>query len=64
MRIINKENKMRAIIMTMIFLGFVIAALSGCETLNVTKPIMPIEEYEKMIMGRIGPRLCNVQTLP
>jgi DmsE family decaheme c-type cytochrome len=44
---------MRALKMSLIFLGFLIVALSGCDKLNVTKPIIPIEDYEKMIMGRI-----------
>lgn len=27
--------------------------LAGCETLKTSKPIMPIKEYEKMIVGRL-----------
>lgn len=32
---------------------FLLAALYGCETLKSSKPIMPIEEYEKMLIGRL-----------
>lgn len=37
--------------------------LSGCETLKVSKPILPIREYERMIVGRldanyVGARNC------
>jgi DmsE family decaheme c-type cytochrome len=44
---------MRAMKMTVIFFGLLIVALSGCETLKATKPIVQIDEYEKMIMGRV-----------
>lgn len=38
-----------------IFLIFIVllAALYGCETLKSTKSIMPIEEYERMLVGRL-----------
>ncbi len=35
------------------FLCFIMAAVSGCETLKSSKPIIPIQEYEKMLAGRI-----------
>ncbi|MBI4823263.1 MAG: DmsE family decaheme c-type cytochrome, partial [Nitrospirae bacterium] len=35
------------------FASFVLfIAISGCESLRISKPIMPIKEYEKMIVGR------------
>lgn len=44
-------------------LGSAVALLAGCETLKVSKPILPLKEYEKMIAGRldanyIGTRNC------
>jgi DmsE family decaheme c-type cytochrome len=36
-----------------IVLFLFIMGVAGCETLKEAKPIMPIEEYEKLLMGRL-----------
>jgi len=36
-----------------IFLSLLFMIISGCETLKQSKPIMPIEEYERMLLGRL-----------
>jgi len=52
-RIFIEENKMGSTQkMFILFLLFVIS-IAGCETLKESKPIMPIDEYEKMLMGRL-----------
>lgn len=38
--------------MFIVFFLFIMG-ITGCETLRESKPIMPIEEYEKMLMGRL-----------
>jgi DmsE family decaheme c-type cytochrome len=48
-----KENKMGPTQKMLIFLFLLIIGIAGCETLKESKPIMPIEEYEKMLMGRL-----------
>jgi len=32
---------------------FVLALICGCETLKTSKPVMPVEEYERMLVGRL-----------
>lgn len=44
-------------------LGILVVSLVGCETLKESRPIMPVREYEKMIVGRldanyVGTRRC------
>ncbi|MGE5893796.1 MAG: cytochrome c3 family protein, partial [bacterium] len=36
--------------------------LSGCETLKASKPIVPIKEYERMIVGRIDANYVGTKT--
>lgn len=36
-----------------VFFFLFIIGITGCETLKESKPIMPIEDYEKMLMGRL-----------
>ncbi len=57
---------MRARYLLLSFIASVLAAgifLAGCETLKVSKPILPMKEYERMIAGRldanyVGTRNC------
>ena len=46
----GEDNKRRTWIAVMLLAAFVAA---GCAALKESKPIMPIKEYEKMIMGRL-----------
>jgi hypothetical protein len=36
--------------------------LTGCESLRASKPIMPIEEYEKMLVGRLDADYVGTNT--
>jgi len=57
--------RVRNILLLLIITAFAatIMLIAGCETLKVSKPIIPIKEYEKMVAGRldanyIGTRTC------
>ncbi|HXX58365.1 MAG TPA: DmsE family decaheme c-type cytochrome [Thermodesulfovibrionales bacterium] len=45
-----------------LFLSVLTIALSGCESLKSAKPILPMKEYEKMIVGRIDANYVGTQT--
>lgn len=44
---------LRRIIVSVIFFVLPLIALTACESLKSSKPIIPIEEYEKMLVGRL-----------
>ncbi len=43
------------------FLVLLIVILAGCETLKISKPIMPVREYEKLIVGRLDAQYVGTQ---
>jgi len=44
------------------YLVALVLVLAGCQSLRVSKPILPIKEYEKMIAGRIDANYVGTRT--
>jgi DmsE family decaheme c-type cytochrome len=48
-----RKMSMKSIIKTIVFSLLLVSVFWGCETLKESKPIIPIQEYETMLMGRL-----------
>ncbi|MBI5056560.1 MAG: DmsE family decaheme c-type cytochrome [Nitrospirae bacterium] len=48
--------------MTLPFLLLLMIAFSGCEAIRSAKPVMPIQEYQKMLMGRLDADYVGTNT--
>lgn len=53
--------RMAVIRIFLLFLTTLIICLSGCETLKTSKPIIPIKEYERLIVGRLDAEYVGTQ---
>src|SRR5512139_2245732 len=50
---IIRENNVSSYRKICIFLFLLILAVYGCETIKSVKTLVPIKEYERMLMGRL-----------
>lgn len=47
------KTGIKAFMKSMVFSLLIVSVLWGCETLRESKPIIPMQEYETMLMGRL-----------